>query len=343
MHLLRLQAVLPYNFVTANALQIGSAFEMVLLSFAVADLLNRLKRENVLIIKNQNIKLAHDVKLRTAELLEKQEEITQQNHELFQQKEIIEESHKHITDSINYAKSIQKAVFPPLELFSNFFAEAVVFNRPRDVVSGDFYRAKQFDDKLYFCVTDCTGHGVPGALVGMLGISLYNEISQNETLDTTGKILDELRVRLKMSLNQSSKDAESKDGMDTSFCIFDRKTNKLQFSGAYNSALVVRNNEIICLNADKQPIGFYAKEKPFTTQETVLQSGDYLYLFSDGFVDQFEEKTQEKFKINRFKELLISLSGKPMELQLKTIEHTFDTWRGNSHQIDDVLVLAVRV
>jgi len=342
-HLLRLQAVLPYNSLTANALQIGSAFEMVLLSFAVADLLNRLKRENVMIIKNQNIKLEHEVKLRTAELVEKQEEITQQNHELFHQKEIIEESHKHITDSINYAKSIQKAVFPQVDLFTDFFADAMVFNRPRDVVSGDFYWAKQFNDKLFFCVTDCTGHGVPGALVGMLGISLYNEVCQNEALDSTAKILDELRLRLKSALKQSSKDAESKDGMDTAFCIFDKKTRHLQFSGAYNCALILRDNELIALTADKQPIGFYAKEKPFTSQEIGLQPNDCLYLFSDGITDQFHEKTQEKFKINRFKDLILSLAGKPMREQFDEIQHTFNTWRGSAPQTDDVLVLGLKV
>lgn len=342
-HLLRLSAVLPYTNFTANSLQIGSALEMILLSFAVADLLNRLKKENTEIIENQKIILEKEVKIRTAELNEKQEEILTQNHELIAHREIIEENQKHTNASINYAKNIQNAVFPSQLLFSRYFTDFFIIFKPRDVVSGDFYWAKEIDGKLYFSVSDCTGHGVPGALVSMLGITLFNEISQRKEMSNTADILNELRKQLKKSLGQKDFSSVSKDGIDTAFCIYDHKTKKLQYSGAYNPLLIIRNQETITLKPNRQPIGVYANEKPFTYEEITLQENDMLYLFSDGIIDQLDDENNEKYKIYRFRKLLLSLIDKDVDEQKKIIENTHNEWRGSFKQIDDILVLGIKV
>jgi len=318
--------------------------------------------ENALLYKN----LEDKVRARTEALNESNEELNQINEELKstielvkEQKNEIEESHEKITDSINYAKRIQDAVLPASELFENYFSEYFIFFKPRDVVSGDFYWAKKVNKYIVFAAADCTGHGVPGAFVSMLGISFLNELVRRQEITKASYVLNELRKEIKISLKQSSR-SENKDGMDIALCVINTETNLLQYSGAYNPLYIVRNenvigkeiiddnrkissNALITLKANRQPIGVYHKETDFLNHEIQLYKKDSLYIFSDGFVDQFGGDKGSKFYSKRFKELLLSIQDKKMQEQKKYLSETFDNWKGNLKQLDDVLVVGVKI
>ncbi|OQY00007.1 MAG: hypothetical protein B6I24_00930 [Bacteroidetes bacterium 4572_128] len=260
------------------------------------------------------------------------------------QKEKIEDAHKNIKDSINYASRIQNAILPNLDIFEKATNDYFVFFKPRDVVSGDFYWAKQIGDYFIYITADCTGHGVPGAFVSMLGVSLLNEIVNKKEINQTNEVLDILREEMKKSLKQKGKNKnETKDGMDLTMCIINRKTNELQFSGANNSMYLYRNNELIEFKGNRQPIGIYIKEKPFTNYEIQLQENDVIYTFSDGYIDQFGGKKGKKFMKKRFKKLLLEINHKDMSEQKQILDKIFGKWKGNLNQIDDVLVIGVKI
>ena len=311
---------------------------------------------------------ADNLKESNSLLIEKNEEITQQNEEIHQQneeikthKQKIEETHKHITDSINYAKRIQTAILPTNKLFKENFSEYFIFFRPRDVVSGDFYWAKKVRNQIIFAVADCTGHGVPGAFMSMLEISFLNEVTRKKETTSPAKALELLRKYTKTALKQIGDKNENKDGMDIALCIIDLKTNVMEYAGAYNSAYIIRNEElnnkellinnqkfqntknIITLKADRQPIGIYIKEKPYINHKFQLQKNDTIYLSSDGYADQFGGKDGYKFYLKQFKELLLSFQVKNMKEQGQILEQTFVKWKGKNKQLDDVLVVGVKI
>jgi len=255
-----------------------------------------------------------------------------------------------ITDSIHYAKKIQTAVLPPDEILKKLLPEYFIMFRPKDIVSGDFYWATEKDDKVLIAAADCTGHGVPGGFMSMLGMTFLNEISGKLSAKdlNAGFILTELRNSVKSSLRQTGKEGEAKDGMDIALCIIDRKTDVIQFSGANNPLLIIRNNgaerEIINVKADDMPIGiFYDEKESFTNNTLQLQKGDSCYIFSDGYPDQFGGKKRRKFMMNRFRKMLAASSDKPLHAQKEFIETTFDEWKGKNRQLDDVLVIGIRI
>ncbi len=258
------------------------------------------------------------------------------------QKEKIEISHKHIKDSINYAKKIQDAILPSLDLFKNNLSDYFIMFKPLDVVSGDFYWAKKVKENFIFVAADCTGHGVPGAFVSMLGISFLNEIVAKKEINQAGKTLDILREEIKKSLNQNS-ESKRQEGMDIAFCSLNTKTNFLQFAGANNSLYLFRNNEMIEYKADRQPIGVYRKEKSFTNHEIQLEKEDKLYIFSDGFIDQFGGEKNKKFMKKNFKKLLSEIQNENMNKQKEILEYEFKKWKGQVKQIDDVLVMGMKI
>ncbi len=285
-------------------------------------------------------------KLLTAQnpqILLQNEELNQKNEEIQQQSEEIGKQHKEIIDSINYAKRIQQAILPTEQFLSEILSEYFVLFKPRDIVSGDFYWAKQIKNYTIYVVADCTGHGVPGAFMSMLGTSFLNEIITSRSLDSSGEILDKLRHKVKKSLNQTGVDGEQKDGMDISLMIIDNEKMQLSFAGAYNSLYIIRNGEEITLKADRQPIGIFIKEHPFETQSIDLQTGDCLYALSDGYPDQFGGEDGDKFKIARFKKLITSIHSKPMNEQKAILENTFADWTHGYDQVDDVLVFGIRI
>jgi len=256
--------------------------------------------------------------------------------------EKIHQQKKDIDDSIQYASRIQTAVLPSSDILNDYVEDHFILFKPRDVVSGDFYWMKEKDDKLVFVVADCTGHGVPGAFMSMLGVSFLNEIVNKEDVNSASFILDELRFLVKSTLSHSEE--QKADGMDLSLVIVDTKNMKMQFAGAYNKLYLYRDNELRVTKADRMPIGNYiGKEQPFTNHELDLQKGDTFYLLSDGFPDQFDHQSKKKFSIKRLKEVFFEINAMPMDKQKEYLEETFYSWKGNHWQMDDVLLAGIRV
>lgn len=268
------------------------------------------------------------------------------NRMLIQKNELISFQKQQITDSIKYASRIQKAMLPPSDYVLKIIPRHFILNKPRDIVSGDYYWTTQRGDESIIAVADCTGHGVPGAFMSMLGIAFLNQIVNKKTKATSSEILDDLRRHVIQQLHQKDKDAIARDGMDIALCIINEKERKLQYSGAHNPLLVVRKGELIEIKADKMPIGigFFEKtEVPFKYHDMKLRKGDVIYIFSDGYADQFGSEFRKKFGIRRFKEILIEIHQKPMDEQSKILEKTIFEWKGDYEQIDDIMVMGVRI
>jgi serine phosphatase RsbU (regulator of sigma subunit) len=296
-------------------------------------------------------KLIHDkkvleqkVKKRTLEIQEQKEEIEAQRNELEAQRDEILNQKDDITDSITYASRIQKAMLPMNEHFDKSFKDYFILYKPRDIVSGDFYWIAEYPEKIYFAAADCTGHGVPGAFMSMLGISSLNEIiSGDKQKLTAAKILNLLREKIKFSLHQTGKTGETKDGMDITLCILDKKTLTLEYAGAFNPLYHFRNRELTEYKADRMPIGIYHVEKEtFTNHEITIMPGDTIYLFSDGYADQFGGPAQTKFKSTNLKKLLTEIVNQPMGKQKEILEEKFNQWKGNLYQVDDIIVIGIK-
>ncbi len=270
----------------------------------------------------------------------------QVNQELAHQNAIIEEKNRSITDSINYAARIQSAVSPDIEILRKSTADAFALLLPRDIVSGDFWWTTELQNKLIFCAADCTGHGVPGGLMSVLGSSLLSEIVIEKNITQANLILESLRTDIITALRQSTESnvLNVKDGMDIALCVIDRTTLMLQFSCAYNPVWVIRNGELISFPVDKFPVGIHHSEnQPFTLQQFQLQSGDMLYLHSDGFPDQFGGPSGKKYKSKQLQQLLIEVSVLSCEQQEIRLREALNTWRGNLEQVDDVLIMGVKI
>ena len=256
----------------------------------------------------------------------------------------IKSQNKKITDSIEYAKKIQTAALPSKKYLEEIFKSHFIIYKPLQIVSGDFYWAVKKDEYSVLAAADCTGHGVPGAFVSMLGISLLSELSLNSDITRPDKILEEMRFILKRSFSQTGEIEEQNDGIDISLCVINNNTDTLYFSGANNSAYLMRNSKITVLEAVMNPVGIYPKEIPFKMQEIKLQKDDIVYLFSDGYADQFGGQNQKavKFTIAAFNNLLIENCQKPLKVQKKILEKQFLDWQNKHTQIDDVLVFAIK-
>ncbi len=275
--------------------------------------------------------------------------LNEQKTEIEHQKEIVELQKTSITDSIRYAKRIQSAMLPPDDLIVRNMPDSFILYLPRDIVSGDFYLLRQLDEsRLLFCVADCTGHGVPGAFMSMLGMSLINDIvNLNEEgllagIFTPADILNELRERIKKSLRQTGKEGEARDGMDISFCMIDKSTGKITYSGANNPIYIVNNETLTELKATRNPIGIYLSEKSFINQELEVSAGSVLYLFSDGYSDQIGSEGG-KFLSKNFKLLLTKISHLPMDEIRDTLYKTHLDWRKDEEQVDDILVAGIKI
>lgn len=278
------------------------------------------------------------------DLLErKNEEIRTQHDELLTKNEIIEQKNKHITDSIVYAQRIQKALLSPQKYIERYLDDYFIMLIPKEIVSGDFYWIRCINNFLLIVAADCTGHGVPGAFMSMLGIAFLNEITSRREITQSHEALEALRKEIKDALWKTDQRYQQKDGMDIALCAINKETRLLQFSGAYNPLYIIRNKEFIEYKGNKMPIGSYINEKPFTNHEISLQKGDCLYMFSDGFVDQVGEKCGRKFLKKRFKQLLHDIHHHPMPKQKEILSKTLASWKGERQQIDDVLVVGFRI
>ena len=256
----------------------------------------------------------------------------------------IEAQKQEITSSIEYASRIQMAMLPEDWHFRYSFSDYFIIFKPRDIVSGDLYWIGEDEKHIFFTVADCTGHGVPGAFMSTLGISTLDEIITNNTDLKANTVLNLLREKIKTSLHQTGKQGEATDGMDVAFCILHKDRKKLEFSGAYNSLLIVQDGELREFRADRMPIGIYYGEKEtFTNYEIKVQKGDTIYIFSDGFADQFGGPKGSKYMKYNLKRLLSEIYQRPMSEQKSILENEFEKWKGSSDQIDDVTILGVRI
>lgn len=273
--------------------------------------------------------------------------ITRAQKALIEQQKLVVESvnkslgekNQEILDSINYAKRIQNAILPPKSSMTEHLKDHFVFYKPKDIVAGDFYWLEKKGDTLLFAVADCTGHGVPGAMVSVVCNNGLNRSVREYSLTNPGEILNKTREIVLQEFEKSDDDV--KDGMDIALCAL--KGSTLHYSGANNPLWIIRNNELIEFKADKQPIGKSTTELPYTTHTFELQSGDAVYLFSDGFADQFGGVNSKKFMLKNFKDHLILINELPMTEQITRISAEFDSWKKDLEQVDDVCVLGVRI
>lgn len=267
--------------------------------------------------------------------------IETQKQAVEEQKLIIEEKNGEILDSINYAKRVQEAILPSLVHFKDSFEDFFLFYKPKDIVAGDFYWFHQTEESIYFAVADCTGHGVPGALLSVVcANALERSVKENQNV-SSGALLDEVsRYVIKRFEKEGS---DMKDGMDIALCRIDRKNNILQYSGAYNPCLIVRENGMVELKADRRPVGKHIDESKFQTQEINCLPGDWVYLFTDGFPDQFGGDSGKKYKSSQFKNFLLSISSKRGEEQEAILQKELLHWSGDLEQVDDICVLGVRI
>ena len=259
-------------------------------------------------------------------------------------KKDIEEKHRSVTDSIQYAQRIQLAVLPSKKILQRCFSDYFLFWRPRDIVSGDFYWMKQCGDVIAFTIADCTGHGVPGSFMSLLGVTFLNDICNAIDEDTMpSDILESLRADIISALNQDSSGKPTDDGMDIAFCILNLKTMKLRFAGANNPMYLVRKGELQEFRPVKNPIGNYNFVRDFKTEEVEVQEGDWVYMFSDGFPDQFGGPENRKLTSRRFKELIADVSQYSGDEQSRRLGEFLTEWRGEYPQLDDVLVGGYRI
>jgi len=323
-------------------------------------------------------------------ILESNEELQQQKEEIMTQRDLIEEKNREVTDSINYAKRIQEAVLPVSASARAVLGEHFILFKPKDIVSGDFYWTTKIvgnrqsavnspqsavnspqtadcklptADLLIVVVADCTGHGVPGAFMSMLGISFLNEIVRKQEITQANHILNELRKEIVNALQQKGQVDEQKDGMDISLLVVNTETNECQWAGANNPLYIVRGGQnpqgltkpellqnlegLEEIKGDKMPIAIYLVMNEFTNHNFNVEKGDCLYLFSDGFSDQYGGSNKRKFMSGNFKKLLQNISSKSMKEQKKILSETIDSWMNYSgktyEQTDDITVLGIKI
>jgi serine phosphatase RsbU (regulator of sigma subunit) len=253
---------------------------------------------------------------------------------------IIEEQHKDIIDSINYAKRIQQAILKEEEHVSAHLPPHFILFKPKDIVSGDFYWALEKAEYLYVTAADCTGHGVPGAFLTMLGISYLNEINACEEILTPAEILYQLRDKI---VKELSRQGTTKDGMDISLMRLNLKTNEAMWAGAFNPLWYIESGSLKEIKANKQPIGYVEDPQPFTNHTLNLKTNDTVYLFTDGFADQFGGPKGKKYKYKQLEENLLANSNKPLEEQKQFLYNSFNSWKGNLEQVDDVTIIGIKM
>ncbi len=343
----------PVIFLTAKSESIDivrgfdvGAVDFITKPFNSAELLSRvethieLKKSHDLIAK-QNLQL----KLEIAKRKEANDKITEQN-------KILEDLYHNLTSSISYASIIQKAVLPTEDYLKSFIPQNFIISLPKDVVSGDFFWMKQINDYIIVAAADCTGHGVPGAFMSMLGVAFLTEITTKANWNknyTAAQVLNELRQRVKVALHQNRKRDAIRDGMDIALCAFNLSNKIVQFAGANNPLYITRLNkdtqthELITIHPDKMPIATYLVEKSFKNNIVQLECNDKLYIFSDGYYDQFGGEMGQKFMKRKFQALLISIAQLDMHEQREKLLQTFWTWKGDREQIDDILVIGMKI
>jgi serine phosphatase RsbU (regulator of sigma subunit) len=287
---------------------------------------------------------ANSIITKQKEEVEKQKNIVEKQKKLVEeQKALVEEKNKDILDSINYAKRLQDAILPPLSMVEKYLPESFVLYKPKDIVAGDFYWMERASDTILIAAADCTGHGVPGALVSVVCSNALNRTVKEFKITEPGKILDKVRELVLETFEKSESIVQ--DGMDISLATLTPSKGgiRMQWAGAFNSLWYIQHGEIKELAADKQPIGKTDKPLPFTTHNIELGKGDSLYLFTDGYADQFGGPKGKKFKYKAMQEKLLAISHQPMAEQKSILDKTIEDWKGNLEQVDDILITGIKI
>jgi PAS domain S-box-containing protein len=297
-------------------------------------------------LKNMNKdmeELHHQLFTQTLETELKSKKIEKYSQELNEHKQEIDSAYEILNQSITYAKAVQDSLFPTYaDLKVIFPGDFFIINKPKHIIGGDFYYVTERENYVIFAVADCTGHGVSGALITMLGITFLNDIIDRNLLMNSAEILDKLREKVKKAFQAYGHDLNNMNGMDIAFCIADKKTNILQFSGAFNPLYIVRNKNLTEYKATKNPIGYYPHEKEFDSHQINLQKGDNIYLCSDGFSDQTGGDENRKFTRAKLRSLLTEISSFSCSQQKERIENNLTEWKGKNNQIDDITIMGVK-
>lgn len=301
--------------------------------------------ESKIEVQNEELKNALDeINEKQTEILAQNDELDRQRKQLIDRNDLISQQNKEITDSIRYAERIQKATLPKKNLDNSVISDHFIFLMPKDVVSGDFYWYHNFDDFFVVAAVDCTGHGVPGAFMSILGITFLNEIVVEKNLKDAGIILDYMRKSIISALGQEYGKSTTSDGMDMAICVINKKDRKMEYAGAYNPVYCIRKSELIELKGERMPIGIHAKmNENFKSNAIQLEKDDSLYLFSDGFSDQFGGSMGRKFMSKNFRELLIGIKDYDMNEQKNLLELVIQEWKGKIPQVDDILVIGLKI
>lgn len=331
--------IIENEFLAENALKLGSAFEVTFLSIAMASRYRKTQIEKIDAQQKAFIALEEINQLKSEQTEKLEKQVAERTQEIREKNDILSTQNKEIINSINYAKRLQDAILPSSDFLKQVFKSCAVVYQPKDIVSGDFYWVEEADGKVFFAVADCTGHGVPGAMVSVLGHNSLNQCINEYGLRNAGAILDKLSELVEETLNKNQFNVN--DGMDIALCVWD-KQSKLQYAGANNSFYLIRNGELLETKANKQPIGKYDNRVPFTNHEFELQAGDSVYLFSDGYPDQFGGPKGKKLKYSTFKNYLLELNSQPEEKIKTELEERFEQWKGELEQIDDVCIMHVQ-
>ncbi len=326
-----------------HSLELGVTLQILTFSIGLSERINLLKKSKELAQRRIIDQLRENAGLKDKVNRELEEKVQERTKEIQNQKEHIEKQNKEIKYSFDYAKKIQSTVLPQHDVFDNLFSEHFIFFKPRDIVSGDFYWVSQSDHRIVLTAADCTGHGVPGSLMSMLGITMLHEIVNEKEVMNSDEILNQLRLSIARTLKQEGKIGEQKDGIDMALMIYDTTTRKLEFSGANNPLYIIRNGEMLEYKGNNMPVAYYEKMSDFTRYTIDMKQGDRVYMFTDGFPDQFGGPQGKKFKYRPFKDLLLEVHERPMEEQQRILSLIFDEWKGDLSQIDDVLVIGLRL
>lgn len=267
--------------------------------------------------------------------------VEQQKKEVESQKHLVEEKQKEIIDSITYAKRLQEAILPPLDLVKKHLPHSFILYKPKDIVAGDFYWMEEKDNTVFIAAADCTGHGVPGAMVSVVCCNALNRTVKEFGLRDTGKILDKVTELVLETFEKSGEDV--KDGMDISLMSINKNTKEVHWSGANNALWYITDDEVIEITANKQPIGKHDNRKPFTTHKIEYQPNTVFYLLTDGYADQFGGPKGKKFKYKQLEELIIAIKERTLEEQKTSLELAFEKWKGDQEQVDDVSIVGIRI
>lgn len=295
-------------------------------------------------IKRREYKFLSEKRILEEKVQERTQKIQFQKNEIELQRDLIDEKNINIIASIEYASHIQNAVLPPLELLDRLLPDNFILSKPKDIVSGDFYWMSEINNKIIIAVVDCTGHGVPGAFMSVLGITLLNSIVNIEGCTDSDDIVAKLRDRVLHSLKQGRKNVPTSDGMDITLCVIDKQQKKLQFTGAMNDLVYVRDGSLVVVKADRLSVGVYNDYfNPYTREEFEYKKGDVLYLFSDGFKDQFGGADDKKYLSRQLYARLLEIHSLPMSVQKEILDTEIIEWMKNTNQTDDITIMGIRL